>query len=104
MLRVLTKKGRVEVEGLAYTLKRHTKPSTAAPQGGIIDKPMPIDRSNLALWCPDCGKGVRTGTRWVGDAGTNYRTPQEALASFGDEAPAGGLMKVRACRSCGRGV
>ena len=47
--------------------KRHTKPrqkmqSDKAPQmqtGGIIDKPMPIDASNVMLVCPRCDRVTR---------------------------------------------
>ncbi len=43
--------------------KRHTKPKPdheqrtlrpQVPQGGIVDKPMPIDVSNVMLVCPRC--------------------------------------------------
>lgn len=45
--------------------KRHTKPSRsmsgsdktpAVQQGGIVDKPMPIDASNVMLVCPRCDR------------------------------------------------
>jgi large subunit ribosomal protein L24 len=48
--------------------KRHTKPSRSmnqnerAPQmqaGGIIDKPMPIDVSNVMIVCPRCDRVTR---------------------------------------------
>jgi large subunit ribosomal protein L24 len=48
--------------------KRHTKPSRSmnqnerAPQmqsGGIVDKPMPIDASNVMIVCPRCDRVTR---------------------------------------------
>ena len=47
--------------------KRHTKPrqkmqNDRAPQvqqGGIVDKPMPIDASNVMLVCPRCDRVTR---------------------------------------------
>jgi large subunit ribosomal protein L24 len=47
--------------------KRHTKPrqkmqSDKAPQmqtGGIVDKPMPVDASNVMLVCPRCDRVTR---------------------------------------------
>lgn len=60
VLQVVTDKNRVVVEGVNI-VKRHTKPSQANPQGGIISKEAPIHASNVMLWCDKCGKGVRYG-------------------------------------------
>ena len=38
--------------------KKHQKP-TKAFQGGIIEKPMPVDPSKLMLVCPKCTKASR---------------------------------------------
>jgi large subunit ribosomal protein L24 len=51
---VLPKKGKIIVEGVA-TAKRHTKPRGQTMQGGIVDKDMPIDASNVMIICPSCG-------------------------------------------------
>jgi large subunit ribosomal protein L24 len=51
---VLPKDGKVIVEGVA-TAKRHSKPRGRTMQGGIIDKDMPIDISNVMIACPSCG-------------------------------------------------
>jgi large subunit ribosomal protein L24 len=61
---------RVIVENL-NTAKRHTKPrpirdstrmggATIIP-GGIIDRPMPIDVSNVMVVCPICKQPTRVG-------------------------------------------
>jgi large subunit ribosomal protein L24 len=64
-------KGRVIVEG-ANVAKRHQKPTRQTQQGGIIDKEMPIDVSNVAIVCTSCGKPTRVGYRFEPD-GTKVR-------------------------------
>ncbi|MFQ5947351.1 MAG: 50S ribosomal protein L24 [Acidimicrobiia bacterium] len=59
--RVLPKEGKIVVEGVA-TAKRHTKPRGQTMQGGIVDKDMPIDVSNVMILCPQCGP-TRIGYR-----------------------------------------
>jgi large subunit ribosomal protein L24 len=51
---VFPDQGKVIVEGVA-TAKRHTKPRGQTMQGGIVDKDMPIDASNVMIICPSCG-------------------------------------------------
>ncbi len=69
-------KGRVIVDG-ANVAKKHQKPTKSTQQGGIIDKEMPLDVSNVAILCPSCSKPTRIGYRFEPD---------------GD--------KVRICRKC----
>ena len=45
VLKVITKDNRVVVEGV-NVVSRHTRPSQANPDGGIIKKEAPIDASN----------------------------------------------------------
>ncbi len=52
--KVFPSKGKIQVEGV-NTAKRHTKPTGQTMQGGIIDKDMPIDASNVMIVCDDCG-------------------------------------------------
>ena len=48
--------------------KRHTKPNPNRGQpGGIIEKEMPIDPSNIMLFNPQTKKGDRIGFRVLGD-------------------------------------
>jgi large subunit ribosomal protein L24 len=49
VLRVLSEVDRVLVEGV-NKIKRHTKPTPKAPQGGIIEREAPIHASNVMLW------------------------------------------------------
>lgn len=52
------KKERVFVEGVNI-VKRHTKPSQANPQGGIIEKEAPIHVSNVMVIDPETKKATR---------------------------------------------
>ena len=54
----------VIVEGV-NKVKRHSKPSIKAPQGGIISKEMPIHSSNVQILCPACNKPTRIGHKQV---------------------------------------
>jgi large subunit ribosomal protein L24 len=62
---VMPKVGKVIVEGVA-TAKRHSKPRGRTMQGGIIDKDMPIDVSNVMIVCPSCG-ATRISARFDAD-------------------------------------
>jgi len=66
VLTVNRDKGRVVVENINMA-KIHQRPTQANPQGGIVDKPMPVDLSNLMLMCNSCVKPVRIGTRQLED-------------------------------------
>lgn len=68
--RVIPDKNKIIVEGVA-TAKRHTRPTGQTMQGGIVDKDMPIDVSNVMIVCPECGP-TRIGHRFD-DAGRKYR-------------------------------
>ncbi len=58
---------RVLVEGINM-VKKHQKPNPqAGVQGGIIDKEMPIEQSNLMLYNPQTKKGDRLGIRFLED-------------------------------------
>lgn len=52
------KKRQVIVEDV-NKVKRHTKPSLKAPQGGIIQKEMPLDVCKVMVVCPACNKPTR---------------------------------------------
>ena len=45
--------------------KKHRKPDANNPEGGIVDKPMPIHISNVALVDPKKKKPTRVGYRIV---------------------------------------
>lgn len=77
VLEVLPKASRIVVEGV-NVVKRHTKPTQAAPQGGIVEKEAPFASSNVMLYCNKCNKPTRIG--------------KEALDNG---------KFVRKCKSCG---
>ena len=52
------KEGRVMVEK-ANIISRHTKPTHASPQGGIIKKEAAMDSSNVMIYCNKCSSPVR---------------------------------------------
>jgi len=58
------KKGTVIVEGV-HMITKHTKPSVANQQGGIIHQEAPIDASNV-MYVAD-GKVSRIGFKMEGD-------------------------------------
>jgi large subunit ribosomal protein L24 len=60
VLSVAPDKGRVLVDGVNI-LKRHTKATQKAPQGGIIERPGALAASNVMLVCPNCDEPTRVG-------------------------------------------
>lgn len=69
ILEVQPKAGRVIVEGV-NVVKRHTKPTQAAPQGGIVQKEAAIASSNVMLFCPRCNKPTRIGKKEMANGAT----------------------------------
>lgn len=76
IIRVLPKQNKVVVENV-NTAKRHQRPTGQTMQGGIIDKDMPVDASNVMIICPECG-------------------PTRIGYTFDKEG-----VKIRICRKCG---
>lgn len=61
ILQVLPAEGKVLVDGINVA-KRHTRPRPPKiPQGGILEKALPVASSNVMLVCPKCSKPTRTG-------------------------------------------
>ncbi|HBG16244.1 MAG TPA: 50S ribosomal protein L24 [Firmicutes bacterium] len=75
--RVLRSKGMVIVEGVNL-VKKHARPTKNNPQGGVIDKAMPLNAAKVMLVCNGCGQPARIG---------RDRTPDGSL--------------VRICKKCG---
>ncbi len=71
------KKGTVIVEKINF-IKRHTKPTSKAPQGGIIEREGAIRVSNVNIVCSKCNETVRSCKQVLDDG-----------------------KKVRACVKCG---
>jgi large subunit ribosomal protein L24 len=66
VLRVLADENKVVVEGMNRVYK-HLKPNRYNVQGGRLSKEMPIDASNVLLYCTTCRRGVRIGRRYAAD-------------------------------------
>lgn len=58
ILRVIPAEKKVYVEGL-NVVQRHVKPSQKHPQGGRVEKEMPIHISNVSPVSPSTGKPTR---------------------------------------------
>jgi len=71
IISVDTKNARVFVDKVNL-VKRHTKPTQGAPQGGIIKKEAAIDASNVMIMCSKCDKPVRIKKEILAD-GTKVR-------------------------------
>ena len=85
VLRVLPEKNKIVVEGVNRVYK-HLKPSQKNQQGGRLSKEMPIDASNVMLYCPSCNRGVRVGHRFT-ESGQKQRYCKSCSASLGDVGP-----------------
>ena len=80
ILSVDSKAGRVYVDKVNI-VKRHTKPTQGAPQGGIIKKEAAIDSSNVMIFCSKCNKAVRVKKTFL-DSGKKIRACAKCGESF----------------------
>ena len=69
VIQVMPRDNKVIVNGV-NTAKKHSKPRKSNQQGGIIDRDMPVDASNVML--VHKGKPTRVGYK-VNDDGTKVR-------------------------------
>ena len=79
VMAVLPKHNKVIVDGINVA-KKHQKPTRATMQGGIIDRDMPLDASNVALLCPK-GHPARVGYQFNTD-GTKRRVCKKCGADL----------------------
>lgn len=63
---------RIVVENVNRVYRHVKKGHPKSPQGGRLSVEMPIDASNVQVYCPKCDKGVKVASR-VDDAGKKYR-------------------------------
>ncbi len=80
VLSVLPRANKVVVEGVNRVYK-HVRRNQKNPQGGRINKEMPVPLSNVMLVCTSCGQPARTGARFAADG-----------------------SKERYCKRCGAGI
>jgi len=78
--RVLRNEGKVIIEGLNLA-KKHAKPTKASPQGGVIDKALPVSAAKVMFVCGGCNQPTRL---------------RREVAVDGE--------MVRICRACGRTI
>jgi len=64
VIQAIPSKRKVIVEGI-NVVKRHSRPTKAMPQGGIVEKEAPIDSSNVMLVCGKCNKPTRVAKKIV---------------------------------------
>ena len=86
ILKIDRKKNKVVVEGAARVWK-HVRRSQKNPQGGRLNKEMPMSASNVMLIDPSSGKPTRVGVRFLAD-GSKERFAKKSGASLGKIAPA----------------
>jgi large subunit ribosomal protein L24 len=85
VLRVLPDKGKVVVQNVNRVYK-HLKPSRRNPQGGRLSKEMPVDASNVMLFCQQCRRGVRVGKRSL-EGGRKERFCKKCGSGLGQLGP-----------------
>jgi large subunit ribosomal protein L24 len=85
VLRVVPSRNKIVVEGVNRVYK-HLRPSQKNPQGGRLSKEMPIDVSNVMLYCTKCARGVRVGHRFTDD-GQKQRYCKRCKNSLGNVGP-----------------
>lgn len=66
VLMVIPEKQKVVVEKINF-IKRHSRPTKKAPQGGIIEKEGPLQISNVSVLCPKCNVPVRIKKKVLDD-------------------------------------
>ena len=94
VIQALPAKGRVVVENLNI-VKRHTRPrpirdanrmgGTQIQPGGVIEKPAPVDVSNVMLVCPTCGLPTRIGHKFKDVKGETVKVRVCKRAGCGEE-------------------
>ncbi|WP_435104842.1 50S ribosomal protein L24 [Arhodomonas sp. AD133] len=67
VLRVLPEKDRVVVENVNMAKKHQRGNPQTGVQGGIVEKEMPLHRSNVAIYNPASGKADRVGAKVLED-------------------------------------
>ncbi len=72
VLRIVEGGARIVVEGVNRVYRHVKKGHAKSPQGGRLSIELPIDVSNVQVYCPKCDRGVRVGSR-TDAAGAKFR-------------------------------
>ncbi|TWT83687.1 50S ribosomal protein L24 [Planctomycetes bacterium CA13] len=86
ILKIDRKKNKLVVEGAGRVWK-HVRKSQKNPQGGRLNKEMPISASNVMLIDPSTGNPTKVGVRFLAD-GSKERFAKKSGTSIGKIAPA----------------
>jgi large subunit ribosomal protein L24 len=86
VLQVLEGGKMVVVEGVNRVYKHVKRGHPKSPQGGRLSLEMPIDISNVLLYCNACGRGVRVGFKYKAD-GSKVRHCRKCQAELGLVSP-----------------
>jgi large subunit ribosomal protein L24 len=86
VIKVDRETGKALVEGV-NRVKKHIRRSQKHPQGGRLEKEMPVQLSNLKYFCQSCSSAARLGARFLKDGGKE-RFCKKCGASAGQIAPA----------------
>ncbi len=83
VIEVDPRRNRVTVDGINI-VKKAVRQTQQMRQGGIVDKPAPMDASNVMLVCPECDERTRVGKR-VRDDGTSVRVCKRCGADIDED-------------------
>ncbi|MBA4286655.1 MAG: 50S ribosomal protein L24 [Xanthomonadaceae bacterium] len=81
---VVQNDGKIIIEGLNLAKKHQKGNPQAGVSGGIVEKEMPIDASNVMLFNAKTGKGDRVGFKVIGEGDAKrkvryFKSNQEVL-------------------------
>lgn len=65
VIETFPKRSRVIIEGINLR-KKHVRPKRSGEKGQIVERPAPINVSNIKLICSKCGKATRVGYKTEG--------------------------------------
>ncbi len=82
VLKISKDKNRAVVEGVNF-IKKHSRPTSRNPKGGILEKEGSIELSNLMIFCSKCSSPAKVSYKLL-------------KSETGDK-----MNKVRICRKCG---
>jgi len=83
VLKVFPESNRVIVEKVNM-IKRHTRQTSQADKGGIVEKEATISASNVILLCPKCGEPTKTSHSSLAD-GRKVRRCKKCNETLSDE-------------------
>jgi large subunit ribosomal protein L24 len=86
VLQIVAGGKKVLIEGVNRVYKHVKRGHPKSPQGGRLSREMPIDISNVQLYCNSCGRGVRVGYKLTAE-GAKIRVCRRCDADLGTVTP-----------------